>query len=124
MEAKKKLVILVDDNTVNLKIGKNLLSKKYAVATAPSAAKLFSLLENNNPALILLDIDMPEMGGYEVIKILKSKTETKDIPVVFLTGMKDSKDEEKGRALGAVDYLTKPFKLSILIACIEKHINF
>ena len=123
METKNKLIILVDDNPTNLKIGKNVLSGKYSVATAPSAAKLFSLLENNNPVLILLDIDMPEMDGYEAIKILKSKPATKDIPVVFLTGMTDFKDEEKGRALGAVDYITKPFDLSILIACIEKHIN-
>ena len=123
MESENKLIMLVDDNPTNLKIGKNILSEKYAVATAPSAAKLFSLLENNNPVLILLDIDMPEMDGYEAIKILKSKPATKDIPVVFLTGMTDSKDEEKGRALGAVDYIIKPFDISILSACIEKHIN-
>ena len=121
MENTKKLVMLVDDNPANLRIGKNVLSEKYAVATAPSAEKMFSLLETNNPALILLDIDMPEMDGYAAIAILKSKPETKDIPVVFLTGMADSGDEEKGRSLGAVDYITKPFDPPALIACIEKH---
>ena len=117
----KELIILVDDNPSNLRIGKNVLSENYTVATAPSAMKLFSVLENNIPALILLDIDMPEMDGYEALKILKTKPETKDIPVIFLTGMTDTKDEEKGLSLGAVAYVTKPFDPPSLIACIEKY---
>jgi len=121
MEDKKKMVILVDDNPANLRIGKNVLSETYTVATAPSAAKLFSLLETNHPAVILLDIDMPEMDGYGAIEVLKSKPETKTIPVIFLTGMADPGEEEKGRALGAVDYITKPFDPQALIACIERH---
>ena len=121
MENEKKLVILVDDNPANLRIGKNVLAEKYTVATAPSAAKLFTLLENNRPVIILLDIDMPEMDGYAAIEVLKSKPETKDIPVIFLTGMADSQDEEKGRTLGAADYITKPFDPPALIACIKKH---
>jgi len=121
METEKKLIILVDDNPANLKIGKNVLSEKYTVATAPSAAKLFKLLENNRPAIILLDIDMPEMDGYEAIKILKSEQDTKDIPVIFLTGMTDSGNEEKGRNLGAAEYITKPFDPPSLIACLEKY---
>jgi CheY-like chemotaxis protein len=121
MESSKKLIILVDDNPANLKIGKNVLSEKYTVATAPSAAKLFKLLENNHPVLILLDVDMPEMDGYKAIELLKLKHETRDIPVIFLTGMADPRNEEKGRALGAVDYMTKPFDPPALIACIEKY---
>ena len=117
----KKLIFLVDDNPANLRIGKNVLSEQYIVATAPSAAKLFTLLEKNKPALILLDIDMPEINGYDAIEILKSGAETKNIPVVFLTGMADSQDEEKGRKLGAIDYILKPFNPELLIACIEKH---
>ena len=120
METEKKLIMLVDDNPANLRIGKNVLSEKYTVATAPSAAKLFSLLEKNDPAAILLDIDMPEMDGYETIQILKSKPETKDIPVIFLTGLGNSQDEAKGRALGAVDYIVKPFNPPVLFSCIEK----
>ena len=121
MEDTKKLIILVDDNPANLRIGKNVLSEKYAVATAPSAAKLFNLLENNYPLLILLDIDMPGLSGYDALKALKLKPETKNIPVIFLTGMTDTQDEEKGRALGAVDYITKPFDPQALIACIDKY---
>jgi CheY-like chemotaxis protein len=123
MENEKKLVILVDDNPANLRIGKNILTERYAVATAPSAAKLFTLLENNHPALILLDIDMPEMNGYEAIKILKSKPETKDIPVIFLTGMTGESDEAESRALGAADYVTKPFDPAFLLKCVEVHIS-
>jgi len=119
MGTEKKLIILVDDNPANLRIGKNVLSKTYTVATAPSAGKMFTLLENNTPALILLDIDMPEMNGYEAITMLKSKPETKDIPVIFLTA--DLQNEEKGRSLGAVGYITKPFVPSQLLACIEEN---
>jgi CheY-like chemotaxis protein len=121
MENEKKMVMLVDDNPSNLRIGKNVLAEKYLVATSPSAAKMFSLLETNRPAVILLDIDMPEMDGFAAIEVLKSKPETKDIPVIFLTGMAESRDEEKGRALGAAGYITKPFDPLALIACIENH---
>ena len=123
MEPEKKLIMLVDDNPANLRIGKNVLSEKYVVATAPSAAKLFSLIRNNRPSLILLDIDMPETDGYAALEMLKLGSDTKDIPVIFLTGITNAKDEEKGRALGAVDYITKPFDPPALIACIEKHIS-
>jgi CheY-like chemotaxis protein len=123
METEKKLIILVDDNPANLRIGKNILTAAYTAATAPSAAKLFGLLESNRPALILLDIDMPEMNGFEAIKILKSKPETKDIPVIFLTGMTEAGNEAEGRALGAVDYITKPFDPAGLLKCIEEHIR-
>ena len=122
VEGEKKLIILVDDNPANLKIGKNVLSEKYRVATAPSAEKLFGLLENNYPAIILLDIEMPEMNGYEAIKILKSKPETKNIPVIFLTGRSESDDELEGLTLGAVDYITKPFQPSLLLKRIELHL--
>ena len=123
MGGEKQLIMLVDDNPANLRIGKNVLAEKYVVATAPSAEKLFKLLEKNRPLLILLDIDMPEMDGYKAIEILKSKQDTKDVPVIFLTGMTDPKDEEKGRALGASDFMTKPFNPPALFACIEKYIK-
>jgi class 3 adenylate cyclase/CheY-like chemotaxis protein len=122
MDDRKELVFLVDDNPANLRAGKNVLSEKYSVFTAPSAAKMFSLLEMNKPVMILLDIDMPEMNGYEAIKILKSKAETADIPVIFLTGKSDSDSELDGLSLGAVDYITKPFVPSLLLKRIEVHL--
>lgn len=119
METEKNLIMLVDDNPANLRVGKNVLSQNYSVATAPSAAKMFTLLENNSPALILLDIDMPEMNGYEAIKILKSNPETAGIPVIFLTGKTESDDEQEGLSLGAIDYITKPFQPDLLLQRIE-----
>jgi len=122
MENEKNLIILVDDNPANLKVGKSVLSQKYTVATAPSAEKMFSLMESNNPAMILLDIDMPQINGYETIKILKSKPETKDIPVIFVTGKTNSDDELTGLSLGAIDYITKPFQPALLLKRIEVHL--
>jgi putative two-component system response regulator len=122
MSSEKPLVIVVDDNPANLRIGKNVIAEKYAVATAPSAEKLFVLLENNHPAMILLDVDMPETNGYEAIKILKSNPKTKDIPVIFLTGRTESGDELEGLSLGAIDYITKPFQPPLLLKRIEVHL--
>jgi putative two-component system response regulator len=122
MEEQKALIILADDNPANLRIIKNVLTEKYFTATAPSAKKLFELLENNSPAMILLDIEMPEMDGYETIKILKSKPETKNIPVIFLTGRTESDDELMGLSLGAIDYITKPIQPLLLLKRIEVHL--
>jgi len=119
MDDERKLVILVDDDPTILRIGSNVLEEKYDVATAPSAAKLYGLLENNKPAIILLDVEMPDMNGYEVIKILKSNPETKNIPVIFLTARSESDDEIEGLSLGAVDYITKPFKPALFLKHIE-----
>lgn len=123
MENEKKLIMLVDDNPANLRIGKNVLSGQYTVATAPSAAKMFSLLENNKPSLILLDVDMPQTTGFEAIKILKAKPETRDIPVIFLTGKTESADQAEGYTLGAAAYITKPFEPAALLACIAEHLQ-
>jgi putative two-component system response regulator len=116
----KPLIIIVDDNPANLRICKNILSEKYTAATAPSAEKLFNLLENNTPSLILLDIEMPEMDGYETIKLLKSKPHTLNIPVIFLTGRTDEK--QKGLSLGAVDFIVKPVEPDLLLECIAQHL--
>jgi putative two-component system response regulator len=115
-------VVLVDDNPSNLRTGKNVLSEKYEVYTAPSAAKMFEILADVKPAMILLDIEMPEMNGYEAIKILKAGEHTRDIPVIFLTGKTDTEDELEGLNLGAVDYITKPFMPPLLLKRIEVHL--
>ncbi|MHC6202353.1 HD domain-containing phosphohydrolase [Breznakiellaceae bacterium SP9] len=122
MERSKELIILVDDNPANLRVGKNVLSEHYNVFTTPSVQKMFSLLENTKPALILMDIEMPEMSGYEAIKKLKSTEATKDIPLIFLTGKNDSDNELKGLTLGAIDYITKPFIPRLLLKRIEVHL--
>jgi CheY-like chemotaxis protein len=120
-EDEKKFIVLVDDNPANLRMGKNILSEKYRVATAPSAEKLFGLLESNRPMLILMDVDMPVMNGYEALDVLKSKEETKDIPVIFLA--ENSMDREKGLGMGAADFISKSFDSpAALMTSVEEHL--
>jgi putative two-component system response regulator len=117
--------MLVDDNMAILSMGKNMLKDKYKVYPLPSAAKLFEMLSRVIPDLILLDIDMPEMDGYETLRRLKIKTETEgteDIPVIFLTGRKNEASEMKGLNMGAIDYVYKPFSAPLLLRRIETHL--
>ena len=123
MLANRDTIIIVDDNITNLTAGANSLTGQYNVLTAPSGQKLFVLLEKVKPALILLDIEMPEMNGYEVMKILKSKEKTAHIPVIFLTAKIDPESEVQGLNLGAVDYITKPFSRELLAKRIDLHIQ-
>lgn len=122
MSEERDLIIMVDDDPAILRTGKNILSGKYSVATLSSSEKLFNFLENSKPALILLDVMMPGMDGYETIRRLKSKEATKDIPVIFLTGKTDSNNEIEGLNLGAVDYITKPFEPALLLKRIDVHL--
>jgi putative two-component system response regulator len=118
----RELIIIVDDDITNLTIARKNLIDQYAVFTAPSGKKLFSLLEKVMPDLIILDINMPEMNGYEVIHTLKSNSETAHIPVIFLTAKSGGDDELKGLSLGAVDYIIKPFSPPLLRKRIELHL--
>jgi len=120
MKVDNRKIIIVDDNAANLSVGRNLLKPFYEVFPAPSAAKLFGLLDKFIPDLILLDVNMPEMNGYEAIKVLKADSRFADIPVIFLTAKNDEESELEGFDLGAVDYITKPFSGPLLlkrIAC-------
>jgi putative two-component system response regulator len=121
MENKRSIIMLVDDIQANLTAGKTMLKDKYDVFTLPSAAKFFELLQKVTPDLILMDIDMPEMNGYEAIKKLKGSS-AKNIPVVFLTARSDHQSEFEGLSLGAVDYVFKPFSPPLLIKRIENHL--
>jgi len=118
----QKKIVLVDDNAANLSIGRNLLKDFYEVYPVPSAEKLFVVLEKFIPDLILLDVDMPEMNGYETIKILKADARFAEIPVIFLTAKDDEQSEMEGLDLGAVDYIAKPFSAPLLLRRIAIHI--
>lgn len=122
METHKKCIFFVDDNLANLTVGRNALSSFYNVITIPSAAKMFAMLEKRLPDLILLDIEMPQMNGYEAIRILKSDPVTEPIPVIFVTAKNDNFSELEGLTLGAVDYIGKPFSLALLKKRIELHL--
>lgn len=117
-----KTIMLVDDNVANLKIGRNVLSKDYNVLTIPSGERLFQMIDRVTPDLILLDVEMPDMDGYDVIKKLKQDPKTASIPVIFLTAKSDTGSELEGLSLGAVDYIVKPFSPPILMKRVETHL--
>jgi putative two-component system response regulator len=123
MSEAKKTIFLVDDNITNLTVGRNALSGHYNVSTINSGERLLKMLEKSIPDLILLDIEMPEIDGYDTIKVIKSKEETEHIPVIFLTAKNDAEGELEGLSLGAVDYITKPFSPPLLLKRIEMHLE-
>ena len=108
-------VFLVDDVRANLTMGRDLLKTFYEVYPVQSAAGLFELLEDVTPNLILLDIEMPEVNGYEALRRLKADKRYADIPVIFLTSKSDAESEMEGFDLGASDYMTKPFSGPLLL---------
>jgi putative two-component system response regulator len=122
MEDNRKKIILVDDIVDNLNQGRELLKNDYKVFPVPSAIKLFEVLEKVTPDLILLDIDMPEMDGFEAMKKLKADERYAEIPVIFLTAKSDATSEKMGLDLGAVDYVSKPFSAPIVLQRISNHL--
>jgi putative two-component system response regulator len=106
----------------NLTMGRNMLKDLYEIFPVPSGAKLLELLEHVTPSLILLDVLMPDMDGYETMEKLKADSRWSDIPVIFLTSKNDEKSEFKGLSLGAIDYVGKPFSAPLLLKRIENQI--
>jgi putative two-component system response regulator len=113
---------MVDDDMTILSVGDELLSKHYNVVTFSSGILLLKMLEKFIPDLILLDVEMPNMSGYETIKHLKEKQEINHIPVIFLTAKNDIESELEGLSLGAIDYIFKPFTPPLLLKRIEVHL--
>ncbi|MCL2386176.1 MAG: response regulator [Defluviitaleaceae bacterium] len=105
---KKETIVLIDDDISNLTICKKALGDTYNVITFDSGERFFMILPNINPSLILLDVEMPDMGGYEVIRKLKNIPKMAQVPVVFLTSHRNEEAEIKGFDLGAADYIIKP----------------
>ncbi|AEF80360.1 ATP-binding response regulator [Leadbettera azotonutricia] len=120
MDTKQKYSILVvDDENANLLVLNQILSSEYSVYTAKSGEQALRLAAENKPELILLDIIMPDMNGFEVLTKLKESPQTANIPVIFITGLDNANDEEKGFELGAADYITKPFKSVVVMARVK-----
>ena len=115
MKKARKKIIIVDDNASYLSVVRVLLKPFYEVYPAPSASKLFKLVEKFIPDLILLDVNMPEMNGFEAMAVLRENPRFKNIPVVFLTAKDDEASAVKGLDLGAADYVTKPFSGPLLL---------
>ena len=118
-----KIIFIVDDNDTNLMAAKTALDGTYKSFTLPSAARMFKLSEKIMPDLIMLDIDMPEMDGFEAMKMLKSDKKLQSVPVIFLTAKNDSETEIRGFDMGALDFINKPFSAPVLIKRIETHIE-
>ena len=118
----QKTIFIIDDSIMNLASAEKALDPYYTVITLSSAAKMFAVLEKVTPDLILLDIEMPEMDGFEAIKRLKASHSSAKIPVIFLTALSESINEAQGIELGAVDYITKPFSEPVLLNRIKNHL--
>lgn len=115
-------ILVVDDNPINVKLlGRTLTNNNFQVISASSGKEAIASAEKDNPDLILLDVLMPGLDGYETCKVLKQTEVTQHIPVIFLSAKNETVDKAKGLALGASDYLTKPFDPVEIIARIHSH---
>ena len=119
----QKTIFVVDDSTTNLSSAEKVLEKQYSVVTMTSAVKMFAILDKITPDLILMDVAMPEMSGFDAVKQLKAGELHAEIPVIFLTALTDSYNEAYGIELGAVDFITKPFSEQVLLHRIKHHLN-
>jgi putative two-component system response regulator len=118
-----KTIFVVDDSLSSLSLAEEALEKQYRVITLSSANKMYAALEKITPDLILLDIAMPEMSGFDAMKQLKSNPLYTGIPVIFLTALTDTYNEALGIELGAVDFITKPFSEPVLLNRIKNQIQ-
>jgi diguanylate cyclase (GGDEF)-like protein len=114
MDEKKNTILIVDDEKINLKSLTNILVPDYTVYAAKDGQTAIEYAKEYLPDLVLLDILMPDMDGYEVLTAFKKIGDIQNTPVIFITGLSSSEEEEKALALGAIDYITKPFKPAII----------
>ena len=120
----KPTILMVDDNPNNLVQVNNLLRQDYRIKVANNGQTALRIAAGaEQPDLILLDIMMPELDGYEVCRRLKADPHLRDIPVIFLTARSSVEDEQHGLELGAVDYITKPISPPVMLARIQTHLK-
>jgi putative two-component system response regulator len=119
----KSRVLIVDDEPGNIKILSNVLAQDYALSVATNGKQALEIARVQSPDIVLLDMIMPEMDGIEVCEALKANEDTKDIPVIFVTSMSDTANEERGLDAGAVDYISKPISPPIVKARVKIHIQ-
>lgn len=122
-EEKKALILIIDDVPKNLQVLARMLEKNYRVSIANSGGQALKMIDKVLPDLILLDILMPGMNGIEVCRTLKESPATREIPIIFLTARTKSEDIIEGLKAGGVDYVTKPFNLTELLARVETHLE-
>ncbi len=117
------VLLIVDDEPVNISIIGKLFKHELEVLAATNGEEALEIAEKCSPDLVLLDVMMPDMDGYEVCRRLRKSEATKHIPIIFLTAKRDAGDEAFGLNLGAIDYIVKPFDLAIVRARVRNHIN-
>ncbi|NMH61185.1 response regulator [Alteromonas ponticola] len=116
-------ILLVDDEPVNLRVLRQLLSPHYNLIFAKSGEEAIRLASEQQPSLILLDVMMPGMTGFETCKVLKTNAETHAIPIIFVTALNQEHDETEGFNVGCVDYITKPISPSVVLARVKTHLS-
>lgn len=122
-ESDKKHIMIVDDNPVNLELAESVLAVNYRLTKIESGEKLLECLEKSLPDMILLDINMPGMDGYETLKAVNKQDRWRNIPVIFLTGQNDIQSEREGFRLGAKDFITKPFDNVVMLSRVRSQLE-
>ena len=115
-----KIILVVDDDVTSLKLASGILGKQYRIASAINGAAAFKYLEKNIPHLILLDLNMPDMDGFEVIERLKASPQHRNIPVIFLSAQQTPQNEAQCISAGAVDYVSKPYVPQVLLSRVQR----
>jgi len=123
MAGDNKKILIVDDEKMNIIALAHFLEQQYEIIMAANGTSALEAAEKHVPDIILLDVLMPDMSGFDVLVRLKNSTATMHIPVIFITGLTGAVDEARGLSLGAVDYITKPFNKSIVKARIKTHLK-
>lgn len=123
MEALMQNILIVDDTRLNIQIMTDILAKDHKIFCATSGKEALEIAMSQRVDLILLDVIMPEMDGYEVCKRLKSDHQTQNIPIIFVSAMTDVEDETKGLEMGAIDYIFKPVRPAILKMRVKNHLE-
>jgi len=123
MKTLEQVILIVDDDKINRKMLKELLQEQAKIIFAKNGAQAKELARKHIPDLILLDVVMPDLSGFDVIEFLKNDPETMNISVIFITGLANDDDEERGFNLGGCDYIYKPFKSNIVIARVIMHLE-
>jgi sigma-B regulation protein RsbU (phosphoserine phosphatase) len=123
-QVEKQTILVVDDTPTNIQILMETLKHDYRIVAAVNGKRALQIATSDPPPdIILLDVMMPEMDGYEVCAKLKEGAKTRDIPIIFITAMSDAQDETKGLELGAVDYITKPISPPVVLARVKSHLE-
>ncbi len=123
MKTNKHLIMIIDDSPTNINILASTLKDEFRLTIAKNGQTAFERLEQQLPDLILLDIIMPEMNGFEICRRLKADARTRDIPIIFITAMEEANKKTKGFELGAVDYITRPFHMAEVLARVRTHLS-